>query len=412
MERQRFLWALVFFSVWGLIIPQAWGQTIKIGTLFPMTGPMAGYGVDCKNGVQMAVDEINSKGGIHSLKGAKIEIVWGDHRMNPNVAVSEIERLSERENVVTIVDFPPSLTSVAASPIAERLKTPFFVSLSFADILTSRGFKYTFQQMPTAYYVSTYGVGCLEFLSKTVGRKLSKVGVIYEDTDYGQSLAKGYRAHLKDKGYAIIADISYPAKSLDLTPQMTKLKAAAPDAVIQASYLADSILMAKTAKRLQLNVPFIDNTGKATLAYLNAAGPNAEYDFIMNMWNKDIPGAMELNNRFKAIYKTDFTSHAVIVYQAILSLSEVLEVAGKKGPGLLQKPLPEIRNRLRDTLAEIDIPPGPKLVLPHPRQKYNEAGLNTHGGFIVCQVQDGEMRTVWPEKYASTKIRVNPEWWK
>ncbi len=412
MDRKKILYVVVLFLIVGLMIPQAWSQTIKIGTLFPMTGPMAGYGVDCKNGVQMAVDEINSKGGIKSLKGAKIEIIWGDHRMKPDVAVSETERLIERENVLAVVDFPPSLTSVAASPIAERLKTPFFVSLSFADILTSRGFKYTFQQMPTAYYVSSYDVAFLEFLSKTVGRKLSKVGIIYEDTDYGQSLAKGLRIHLKDKGYTIVADIAYPAKGLDLTPQVAKLKAANLDAVIQASYLADSILMTKTSKRLGLNVPFIDCTGKATLAYLNAVGPLGEYDFIMNMWNKDLPGAMELNNKFKARYQKDFTSHAAIVYQAILTLAAVFEEAGKKDPGLLQKSLPEIRNEVRKTLSEINIPPGPNLILPHPRQQFNKAGLNTYGSFIMCQVQDGEMRTVWPEKFARTKIRINPEWWK
>jgi len=128
------------------------------------------------------------------------------------------------------------------------------------------------------------------------------VGLIYEDSYYGQSLNKGQHEYLKQRGYQIVTSLSYPSRSADVTPLISKLKMAKPDIVIQSSCLADSILIARTANRLGLKVPFLDAAGKAHSAYLNAVGPIAEGEFILNMWNKDNnPRAGELNEHYKQL---------------------------------------------------------------------------------------------------------------
>ena len=77
--------------------------TIKLGGFFPLTGGTAKVGIENRQGLQMAIDEINAAGGIKSLGGAKIEMVWGDSQGKPDVGISEVERLVQQENVVAIL---------------------------------------------------------------------------------------------------------------------------------------------------------------------------------------------------------------------------------------------------------------------------------------------------------------------
>jgi branched-chain amino acid transport system substrate-binding protein len=378
------------------------GRPIKIGVLLTLTGPLAKAGEEIRNVVEMAVKDVNATGGIKCLGGAPLLAVYGDSQAKPDIGVAETERLIERENVLAVIDMYPSVVTIAASAVAERLRTPFYAPVSFADIITERGFKYLFQQEPKADTVAENQVQFLSFLEKSVGKKLSRVGLIHEDTDYGQSLNKGEKKYLKERGYQIVASISYPSRSPDLTPVISELKTAKPDVVIQASYLADSILIVRTADRLGLNVPFIDAAGKAHAAYLKAVGPLAEGEFILNMWNKDISSkARDLNNAYKALYGGEPSGLDILDYQAIMTLKVATEQSCSYG-----------RDDLRNALSKIDILPGPNLVMPYSKIKFNKNGLNMGGGFIITQVQGGDFVTVWPEKFASAKPIWVDKWGK
>jgi branched-chain amino acid transport system substrate-binding protein len=183
------------------------GRPIKIGVLLTLTGPLAKAGEEIRNVVEMAVKDVNATGGIKCLGGAPLLAVYGDSQAKPDIGVAETERLIERENVLAVIDMYPSVVTIAASAVAERLRTPFYAPVSFADIITERGFKYLFQQEPKADTVAENQVQFLSFLEKSVGKKLSRVGLIHEDTDYGQSLNKGEKKYLKERGYQIVASI-------------------------------------------------------------------------------------------------------------------------------------------------------------------------------------------------------------
>jgi branched-chain amino acid transport system substrate-binding protein len=117
-------------------------KTVKIGALLTLTGPFAKAGEEIKLGVEMALEDVNKAGGIKALGGAKIEAVYGDSQARPDIGTSETERLIDREKVIAMIDMFPSVVTLAASAVAERLKTPYLASISYADKLTERGFKY------------------------------------------------------------------------------------------------------------------------------------------------------------------------------------------------------------------------------------------------------------------------------
>src|SRR4030067_3664905 len=120
-------------------------EAVRVGALYPLTGDLAKLGEENKDGLQLAIDEINAAGGIKSMGGAQIEMVWGDTTGKPEVGISEVERLAQQENVVAIIGAYQSAVTTPATQAAERLSVPFIVSMAVSDKITERGFKYTFR---------------------------------------------------------------------------------------------------------------------------------------------------------------------------------------------------------------------------------------------------------------------------
>ncbi len=395
---------LVFFVF--LISKPAQAQppkTVKFGCVYPLTGPMGTYGDSMKLATETAVKYINENGGIKALGGAKLEVVFGDNQMKPAVAATEAERLIEQEKVVAVFGVPPSATTLAGSAAAERLMTPFLDPTSFADQLCKRGFHYFFELQPTAYYMVETQMAFLNFFNKTYGMNIKRVGIIHEDTDYGKSLSRAQRILLPKNGYDIVADIEYNAKAPDLSSPVLKLKSADPQFVITSSYFTDGLQIAKNAYRLGLRVPSIDSENRGQDQYIKAAGPVAEGDFLLIQWNKDLPNPVskELNRRFEEVYPKKWDNLIGGAFQNVLVLKRAIEAAGSAE-----------RDAIRDALHKIEIPPGPELILPYEKVKFDETGMNTFGRPMVGQTQGGEVVTVWPERFAAKKARVLEGWKK
>lgn len=394
--------SLIAFGAAGSQAQQT-AKVVKFGCVFPLTGPVAAYGEYYQQSVNTIVDYINETGGLKALGGAKLEVVYGDNQMKPAVAASETERLIEQGKVVAVFGVPPSATTLAASAVADRLKTPFLDPTSFADQLCRRGFKYFFELQPTAYFIAETQVNFLNYFNKAYGMNMKRIGIIHEDTDYGKSLSRAQRELLPKAGYELVADIEYNAKAPDLSSPVLNLKSAAPQLVIQSSYFPDSLQIAKIANRIGLRVPFVDAEGKGLPQYQKAAGALCEGDFVLVQWNRDFPHPLskELTKRFEEKYK-ETAVHAVgSSFQLVLILKRAIETAGSAD-----------REALNSALHKIEILPGPDLILPVEKIKFDETGMNTFGRPMVTQFQDGNFITVWPERFTSQKARLLEGWKK
>jgi branched-chain amino acid transport system substrate-binding protein len=372
---------------------EAWAApAVKIGAILPLTGPLAREGQTVKNVMSFAVEEINAGGGIKSMGGAKVELVFGDNQSKPDVAVSEVERLVEREKVLILTEAWQSFITLAATRASERLKTPYYVPNSYADNITERQLHYTFQQTSKASVLAGTWVRFLTHINKNLGGKISKVALLYENTDMGQSSADAAKVDLPKAGFKVVADISYPVRATDLTSYIAKLKAAEPDFVLQGGYMENAVLITKTADRLGLNVPFMDNGCMNDPSFNKAVGTLAEGKLGMTSWNKDLPGGQKLYEKIRARLGLDVSGIYVVGYQAIWVIKEAMEKAGAAD-----------REALRNALASINLPAS-KLYLPLEKISFDEKGYNDKAeGWIITQVQNGEWYTVWPLKYATKK---------
>lgn len=368
-------------------------SSVKVGVLLPLTGGLAQIGENNKNGYDLAVEHINNAGGIQSLGGAKIELVYGDSQGKPDVGVSETERLIEREKVDVLTGAFQSNVTISATQTAERHKIPFINPVAIADVITQRDFKYTFQINAKASWFAREQVELLDNIEVN-GKKPKRIALLYENTDFGMSTATAQKYYLEEKGYELVEEVSYPAGAADLTTELMRIKTANPDFVLQVSYIADAILIATTKDRLQLDVPFLDSAGGvADPAFIENVGQLAEGWLTVNQFNSDLPRGKELNEQFKQKYGTDMNGHAALNYQAMFVLKEALEQAGTLD-----------KEQIRDSIASIRLEGDhPSLIMPYELLEFDDKG-QASSSLIITQIQNGKHVTVWPAKFKVAEI--------
>ena len=371
-------------------------KEVELGIIIPLTGPLSKIGVSTKMGYDMAADDVNSRGGIKSLGGAKLKLIYADDQAKPALAVSETEKLIERHNVPIVLGEYASSVTIAATVVAERLKVPFLVPISVSDKITERGFKYIFRlNAPASHWSRTIQDFLKDFGKLTGGKKEVKtIALVYEDSDWGQDTAKAHRDRAASYGFKIVADESYPHGAADVTAKIAKIKAAKPDALLPVSYIQDAMLIAETRARLGFN-PIVVSGGGGALEpeYINL--DVSDLEFTVSHWNRDIsPAATELNKRFRTRYNTDMNGNMAACYQSILVVAEALENAGSVD-----------RNAIRDALADLEINPGPKLIMPYKKINFDAKGQND-SILVVVQMEDKKTHCVWPEGFAASKVVV------
>ena len=235
-------------------------EKVKIGALFPFSGPLALLGQESFNGATVAADIVNEKGG---LWGKQIEWVKGDG-VDPKKAMTECERLISVKGMKLIFGTYSSSRSYAASEVAQRNKVIYWEQGAIADPITERGFEYVFRTCPRA---SKFGIMAVTFAKEVIAPKLGinpkelKVAIMYEDSLYGTTVGSNAAKHALKLGLKVVATDSYSHKTVDLSPVVMRFKARGPDVIIATSYLQDGLLFWRQAKEGDLNVKAFIGTG-------------------------------------------------------------------------------------------------------------------------------------------------------
>ena len=370
---------------------------VKIGALFPLSGDLRERGLDYVNGMRLATEEINAGGGIAALGGARLAIVLADTQGKPEVGAQETERLIRQEGVVAVIGAFQSSVTTPATQVAERLQTPFIVNGAVADIITERGFRFTFRIQPKARHYAREQVLFLKDLKALAGYPVHRVSLLHENTAFGTSIALAQKATLRAQGMEAVVDIGYRAEGIvDLTAEVAQALALRPDAILTVTYGLDAVLIRRALAASGSTVPMID-TGSGTQIpqYVQALGPLADGTLTVFEYFRFTPREAALNDRFKKRFQTDITGASAHAYQGVLVLKDALERAASTD-----------RQRLREALAATDIPPGPFLVLPDEGLRFDQNGQNEFARVFVVQIQNGQRVPVWPPPYALAKIKI------
>ncbi len=374
---------------------QAETKTVKIGNIIPLSGPSASVGIQGQQAREMAVEEINSAGGIKSLGGAKLELLFADSKSDPTTGVTEAERMINTEKVHILTGCWNSAVTYPTTQVAERYGVPFIVPVSVRDTITERGFKYVFRIAAKDGWWAKDQFQFLDDMKKEFNVDVKKVAFVYENGDWGTGFAEKWRTFAKERGYEVVLDEPYPSTASDLTPVVIKLKRANPDVVFMTSNAADAILLTNTMAEMKVNVKAIISSGggHADPSFMKAAGKNAEYLFDIVEWEADLnrPGLKETNDKFNKLYGHNMNGESVDAYAAMYVIKEALEQAASTDPV-----------KLRDTLASIKVCGGKAGLLAYDCVEFDESGQNKNASLVIVQTRmkpDGEMDriTVWPK---------------
>ncbi len=382
-------------------------KVIKIGAVYPLTGNLAATGMDCKRGVDLAVQIINGKydlnlpfaktEGIPNLGGAKIQIIYADTQGDPKNGLAEAERLITQEKVVAVIGAYQSAVTKTASQAAERLKIPYVCSDSSSPTLTERGFKYFFRVSP---HDGTMARNQFEFLKdlEKKGQKVETIGLLYENTEFGSNVGKQQREYAKEFGYKVVADIAYPANSSDVTSEVGKLIAAKPDVIMHAAYITDAILFTKTFKQMNV-VPkgFLNMAGYIESDYLPSVKADGDYFLVRSTFALDLakkkPLVGQVAELYKKNYNIDMGENTARSFAAPFVLADAINRAKSTDP-----------EKIVQALEQTDIP-GDQFIYPWKGIKFDpKTHQNIYAKAMLVQIQDQHYYTVWPWEAASRDL--------
>jgi branched-chain amino acid transport system substrate-binding protein len=258
------IFALLFVSACSKK-PQE-SKDIKIGAILPLTGDGAKYGGAAKKGIELALGELNNKGGI---KGIKIKIIYEDSQGVPKDGVSALQKLITTSKVPAIIGDLFSSVTLAIAPIAEENKIVVLSPTSSAPKITYAG-DYIFRNCASDIFEGSV-MG--EYAFDKLGFK--KVGILYINNDYGLGIKEVFENIFRSKGGVITAEDTFEQSSTDFRTQLSKIKSSEPEAIYMIGYKEQSLIL-KQAKEIGINSQFLSTVMFEDPEIIKIAGSAAE----------------------------------------------------------------------------------------------------------------------------------------
>lgn len=396
-SRQLLLMAAAALSAGMLCVGSAAAESIKVGAINPYSGPLALYGDELARGYQLAVDELNAKGGV---LGRQITLLRGDAG-NPQQAIASVDRLSAQDEVDLYVGTYVSAVSNAASDAALRYNTIYWDTNALAANLTERGLPNFIRSGP---YANSFAQVSVDLIKDLVAKKLNKpvgeltVWIEHEESIYGTSIAEIQKERLEKAGAKVLGVGAHSYKAIDLTDTVLRAKQADPDVWLQTGYVPDGNLLLKTAREQGFKPGAIVFVGTGdTFETLDALGKEyLEGILVVSYPRPDVskaygPGAKAYLEAYKKKYQRNpIAPQGMTAYVGFKMLMEAVEMAGSTD-----------METVRAAAAEMDKPANSYAT--GFGVKFDEQMQNTRAFPTAIQWQAGKQVTVYPPAAAAAE---------
>jgi len=310
----------------------AHAQDIKLGFAGALSGPASFVGIEIKRGAEIAIDEINAKGGV---KGRKLVLISRDDEHNPVKTVAQYRELVEREKVVGIVGATNSASMLAVAPIVnDTLKVPVICPATDATEITENEAQ---KQNRDNYLfrVGMYGTGQANFMVDTMVKKFGhqKVGLLTWTGGWGVTGRGELQRRLKENGLSPVADETFDNNDTDMTPQVIKLKNAGAQSILNYALVRENTFVVKTKEKLSDGTPYVSAWGIAGPAFWKAAGNSAEGVLTSTTVTVDGPQSPERTafiNEYRKRHNEEMSAavFAVGAYDAVYLFKTAIEKGG------------------------------------------------------------------------------------
>lgn len=375
---------------------------VRIGALYPFSGQLALLGEESARGLEIAVDEINAAGG---LQGERIALIRGD-AVDNNQAIGEARRLISLEGVVSLFGSYSSARSIAASQVAELSGVPYFELGAVADEVTARDLQYLFRTNPYARHMGEMIVDLVvEEIAPGLGRAPEelRIGIIYEDSSYGTSVASHQSRYGGENGLNIVVNSGYPSNTVDMSSLVLELRQAGVEVVLQTSYQNDSVLFLQQANEANYRPAAIigGGGGYSIQQTADAVGHDViegvlDVDFTQYLVNTDAtPGLDEFVAAYEAKYgHYPRSGHSLTNYMGSKAILDAINEAEGFDP-----------DTIVEAVRAIDIPDGETST--GYGLYFGDSNQNQRASMMGMQWQDGRLVTVYPAEAAVAPLMLN-----
>jgi len=239
-------------------------EPIKFGFSAPLTSPIAFAAVRARNGTEFAAEALNARGGI---LGRRVEVLYGDTRLDPNEAINIARRFTLQDNVRAYFGDFTSSGTLAIIDIVARANIPQ-ITYTNAIKITRSGYKHVINLKQNSDHLTA---AALDYAVRVRG--LKKLAIMALDDEYGKGNIDAIERYIKKYGGAqVIGSESYRIDAKEFRPLLTKLAGLKPDAIVLTGSLADTALIVKQYGELGLKIPLVGGGGHASRAFRNIAG--------------------------------------------------------------------------------------------------------------------------------------------
>jgi len=296
-------------------------KVVKIGAVLVLTGPNAKAGQSAKQGIEMAVEEINASGGV---KSRKIKVIYEDDGGEPQKSVSAVQKLINVDKVLAILGPMWSSCVLAVAPIVESKGVVILSPTASSPKITYAG-DYIFRN---TYSDAIEGAKTAEFASKEL--KYGKAGILFINNDYGVGLKDAFKRKFEELGGKIVIDEGYDPKTTDFRTILVKVKERSPEVIYIAGYSEMGQLL-RQMRETGIKIPVLSCIMFEISDIAKVAGKAAEgviYAYPSYDPEKGNEITLKFAKKFKEKYGTLPDPEAAFSYDAVKILALAMERGG------------------------------------------------------------------------------------
>jgi branched-chain amino acid transport system substrate-binding protein len=350
----------------------------------PLSGPAATYGTDIMNGLTLATEELNAKGGV---AGRKVVLMPGDDRGSPKDAANVTQKFVSDDKIPIMIGGVTSTATFGAVPVAQKGGLPFLITLASHPDLTKEG-NLIFRNSSTQ---EAEGPALAKLISTCLGPK--SIGIMNLNNDWAIEMTRQFKKALSSTGIKILVEESYnPGENVDYASKLAKVKAANPDVIWFGSQYDDLALVLKQAQRMDLGkTPLVGSAGDHTTGLVKVAGSAADGIYLHTLFLEEAttPRVKAFIDAFRRRFNAAPNLFSAQAYEGLLMAAAATE----KGKFT--------RTGTRDALAATKDFEGVTGKIGFDPQTREATGKK----FLPIMVKDGKF-VPWPEcetKLASTQ---------
>ena len=301
---------------------------IVLGSIQDLSGPIAGFGKQIRQGMQQRVDEANELGGIN---GRKITMKFEDSGYDPKKAVLAAQKLVNQDKIFAMLGHIGTATNMAAMPVQFSKNV-----INFFPVTAARQMYEPFHRLKYSFAAPYYDQMRITAPMLTKEKNATKVCAMYQDDDFGTEVLEGAKDGLADIGRKIDVVTSYKRGATDFASQMQKMASEKCDMVVMGTLIRETIGGIATARRLGFNPVFLGSSGAYTDLIHKLGGKAMDGLYAaMSVQNPYLDDASQPIRFWAQKYKTQFNDDPTVFSAYGYSLvNAFLTAAEKAGPNL------------------------------------------------------------------------------